>query len=185
MTDSHLPGLGEAGGVTLADRFERVLFTGPAKPLPELFQPVINREHPWTKPKSGGLWTAPPHPTNGSHWIDWCVAESFGSSPFRLWELIPRKVVKVFVVDTYADLELLHDRYGIGSKRDYGSGFDFEAIGREWDALHLTDEGQWATRLSHPLSLYGWDCESTLWFRWMFTQVNDLGEFTPPEGDDD
>lgn len=30
--------------------------------------------------------------------------------------------------------------------------------------MHLTSEGQWRTRMSSP-SLYGWDCESTLFFR--------------------
>lgn len=168
----------------VSDGFGRVLYVGPTAPSAEKFEPVVNREHSWTKPKSGGLWTSPPHPTHGSHWIDWCVNESFGERPFHLWELVATEPVNAFVVDTYADLQALYDRFGIG-ENEYDHGFDFEAIGREYDALHLTDEGQWRTRLSMPLNLYGWDCESTLWFRWVFSQVTDLGEFTPEVSDAD
>lgn len=30
------------------------------------------------------------------------------------------------------------------------------------ECIHLTESGQWNTRLTRPLNLYGWDCESIL-----------------------
>jgi len=39
---------------------------------------------------------------------------------------------------------------------------DYEECATRYDAIHLTDRGQWATRMTHPKNLYGWDCESVL-----------------------
>ena len=48
---------------------------------------------------------------------------------------------------------------------------DWEQISKEYDAVMLTEEGEIITRFSTPLSLHGWDCESTLWFRDVFESV--------------
>lgn len=53
----------------------------------------------------------------------------------------------------------------------------FSEMAKQFDGMHLTDNGQWATRLPpfDSPNLYGWDCESTLWFRWAFDKVEDGG----------
>jgi hypothetical protein len=56
-------------------------------------------------------------------------------------------------------------------------GLYFERVGKEYDALHLTHEGYLRTRSRRcKPSLIGWDCESTLWFKWVF---NERHEVTP------
>ena len=51
---------------------------------------------------------------------------------------------------------------------------DFERLAQDYDALQLTRDGYLRTR-SMPV-LDGWDCESSLWFRWVF---QDCHEVTP------
>jgi len=51
---------------------------------------------------------------------------------------------------------------------------DWERISKEYDAVMLTEDGQVHTRFSRPLSLYGWDCESTVWFRDVFESVKKI-----------
>ena len=77
------------------------------------------------------------------------------------------------MVDTLADLRGLLKGYSLNRGRAEDHFFqplDFERMAADFDAVHLTDEGQWATRLTQP-SLYGWDCESTCWLRWAFERA--------------
>jgi hypothetical protein len=77
------------------------------------------------------------------------------------------------VVSCLDDLKVLLTTYPLdrGKSEDYAfQPLDFERMAQDFDGMHLTDEGQWSTRLTQP-SLYGWDCESTCWFRWMFDRV--------------
>ena len=53
---------------------------------------------------------------------------------------------------------------------------DWEQIAREYDGVRMTNKRQWTTRMPRDikdmnLSLYGWDCESTLWFRDVFSKI--------------
>jgi hypothetical protein len=56
----------------------------------------------------------------------------------------------------------------------FGTFLDFEAISNDYDGIHLTTNGESATRLTSGISLYGWDVECTLWFRWCFESVEKL-----------
>jgi len=48
-------------------------------------------------------------------------------------------------------------------------------LAEDYDALHLTHDGYLRTRSPRRSPrLVGWDCESTLWFRWMFTEWHDV-----------
>lgn len=139
----------------------------------------------------GGLWTSTFDERYGSGWVQWCLAEEFGRSRgdpvFPIWTLDPNPEARVYEVDSYADLEALHERYGdfappprsrlpIFDLSHFGVPWlDWHRIAEDFDAVHLTEEGQWATRLTAPLNLYGWDCESTLWLRWAFVCTRDLG----------
>lgn len=84
--------------------------------------------------------------------------------------LTPLEQLRIYTVDTQKDLKLLARDYRL--PHDYMFQLDYERIAQDYDAIHLTDEGQWATRLTYPMSLYGWDCECVLWFRWCFSEVN-------------
>lgn len=158
---------------------------------PECFEPVKTPEYPRWKPRSGGLWTSTYLGVLGSDWIRWCRSESFycngnGDEGFRVWLLEPDRDARIYEIDSYADLERLVEGYpqhpedeladlhlGVFTQPAWGE------VAADYDAIHLTEEGQWATRMTHPLSLYGWDCESTLWLRWAFASWRDLGVIRP------
>ena len=131
---------------------------GASEYKPDLYVEVKNQG--WVKP-SGGLWTSPVKSNWG--WKDWCLAENFricdGSNSFRLRF---KETSKILVIDSLRDLEMLPKSKLAYSKRFSKEYPDFEVLTKECDAIWLTERGQRETHLSHPLSLYGWDCESVL-----------------------
>lgn len=155
----------------------------------EHFRPVPVEERPRAKPTngSGGLWTSTYDERFGSGWVQWCLSEEFDcdrkNPTFHIWTLEPDPEARVYTIDTYRDLDRLCRLYGrthtFGEDSPFGPFHDtypdWSLVAESYDAVHLTDDGQWATRLSGPLNLYGWDCESTLWFRWKFIDMADLG----------
>lgn len=136
--------------------------------------PVENRH--FIKPK-WGLWTSTyDAERHTSAWVDWCLAEEFGDVTAGSWfVLTPDPSARVFVIDGLAALEHLTDNYPEPGTEAYTRRFfaclDFERLAQEYDAIHMTEAGQWATRYSTP-NLNGWDVECTLWFRWCFTDVS-------------
>jgi hypothetical protein len=136
--------------------------------------PVANRLH--IKPMYG-LWTSTYNTVEStSAWVDWCRSEEFGTPDACNWfVLTPKKNVRVYSINAVADLRSLLDQYPHPDPMSHALSrfvayLDFERIAQDYDALHMTDVGQWATRNSEP-GLNGWDCESTLWFRWCFGGV--------------
>jgi hypothetical protein len=155
---------------------------------PEVGAP-LSREHfhqpevvdllPYRKP-SGGLWTSTWDDRFGSAWVQWCVSEEFRCPPDSVWAdvwlLKAKRDARVFVIDSYRDLAELVERYphralapSYVPRRDITP--HWLKVASDYDAVSLTDAGQSSTHLSYPLDLYGWDCESTLWLRWMFESV--------------
>lgn len=125
-----------------------------------------------TKP-TGGLWTSTWDEDAGSGWTRWCDEEQFRGPQHEVWLLTPDPEARVYTVDNYTHLERLHRMYGV-APLDYPT-LRWEYIAERYDAVHLTEDGQWRTRLTRPYSLYGWDCESTVWLRWSFTAVERYG----------
>lgn len=143
--------------------------------------PVVTNRDFFVKP-FGGLWTST-LVDNSSAWVDWCRDENFGEPDKMNWFVLhPKQDARVYVINTLSDLRRLIARYPHPDREQqiYGRMFgyvDFPRIALDYDAVHLTDAGQQATRHSEP-SLYGWDCESTLWFRWQFTEVTQWDTMT-------
>jgi hypothetical protein len=148
-----------------------------------LIDPVKNRMG-INKPL-GGLWTSTYLGIElGSAWTLWCTRENFQGPIFpNAWLLYPEPAIKVYTINTYNDLARLLAKYAIPSeyyadkdiREIFGRRFlDFARISMDYDAIHLTKHGEYSTRLTFPLTLYGWDCESTLWFRWKFEKVERL-----------
>ena len=150
------------------------------KLMPQLFcteeekfreiEPVRNTK--FVKPE-GGLWTSTYTPDKKfpSAWVEWCVHEmQEWLEDVNFFLLIPRDDANVYVIDSYKDLKHLYKRFGISSEFGF-TIMDWEEIAKEYDAVMLTEEGEISTRFSTPLSLHGWDCESTLWFRDVFESV--------------
>lgn len=154
----------------------------PALSEPERFRPITN-EATWVKP-SGGLWTAPVtrHAAGGlvleSAWSEWCV-ETMDWDPIEARFLLiqPNAGARVLLVNTMDDLRRLVAAYpnreacAPALQRLAERYPNWLAMAADWDAVYLTDAGQWATRLppyGEP-NLYGWDCASVLWLRPAYT----------------
>jgi hypothetical protein len=125
------------------------------------------------KPR-GGLWTS--SLVGGtSAWIEWCKSEEEGWLRTPIWEATPTSDVRVREIDSYGDLEKLATTYGWTSPSPYSGReewyLDWVAVGKDYDAIHLTEKGEGETRISGPLTLYGWDCETVFWYRWKFEEV--------------
>lgn len=121
----------------------------------------------------GGLWTSTYDFRHGSGWVQWCLGEEFHVPKGGRWDgvvLTPRDDARILTIDTFEDLQQANHKYPDTSPiSKITPHLDYTHIAQDYDGVHLTEEGQWRTRLTFPLSLYGWDCESTLWFRWCFT----------------
>lgn len=120
---------------------------------PSKFEPIRNRNH--IKP-AGGLWTSPIDSKWG--WKDWCKAEGFGDVGNLSTYFHVQFTGKVLTINSLKDAVRLP---WIEIIKDYLKCPDYETISTVCDAIHLTVEGQNATRFSQP-SLYGWDCETVL-----------------------
>lgn len=159
------------------------LFMSKTFPSIEEFRPIENRH--FVKPK-GGLWTSTYLNEFGSSWVQFCLSGyQIAISNKKPFLLTPSKDTRIYVVNSYNDLVYLMENYkqchpSSDSYQQPTTHFiDFEEISLDYDAIHLTDEGQWETRLSQPHNLYGWDVECTLWLNWSFDYVKMLenGEF--------
>lgn len=143
---------------------------------PSSFRPVIGSG--WVKPNGGsGLWTAPitRYTEAGlpadSVWLEWARLEMDFDGPSELTEIFPTAEARVLLIDSQADLVAIVDAYPAGRAFDDLRYPDWPRLAADgWDAVYLTDEGQWATRLpdSGP-DLYGWDMASVLWLRHAYT----------------
>ncbi len=129
------------------------------------------------KPR-GGLWTSTLR-DGASGWVDWCRSEDFGSVDTATWWLItPRDDARLVEIDSLSDLEMVLGTFciaGLWTHTPERRTIDFDAmIGAGFSGLHLTKNGasdchvgDWLT----GLSLKAWDCESTVWFHWSFTDI--------------
>jgi hypothetical protein len=142
----------------------------------EHMDPISNKDY-FNKPH-GGLWTSTYRPeTHDSGWVEWCHWNDFGDVDSKSWYLLtPKADPNIYTIRSLDDLCRLLQEYSVplprpGFERHY---LDFEALSKVYDGIHLTQEGQMETHLSFPENLYGWDCESTLWFGWHFERVEKI-----------
>jgi hypothetical protein len=164
---------------------QRTVETIPCDPLPPQLRvddrrvleptvrPVRNDAKSLSKPR-GGFWTSTYYPDYGSGWVCYCIAYRY-NEPFELhWSVLSvAGSARVAVIDSAEDLAELINRYPRMALRR--RGLDFEALAHDYDALRLTHEGYLRTRSRRRgPALIGWDCESTLWFRWVFTECRDV-----------
>lgn len=142
-----------------------------------LSHPEVNPGHRvMCKPQGRDLlWTSPVDAKEG--WYEWCQTEEFdsGIKGHQHWQLTLGDAANLLVIDEYEDLEPIIKEFpcSCGECIEYAyQGLnsimtfpvDFPAVAEKYDGIHLTAEGQWATRLTRPRSLYGWDCETVVLF---------------------
>lgn len=140
------------------------------------------------KPAYGtGLWTSSwREETQDSDWVEWCRNNEFGEPDKQSWYLLtPAIDARLYVVDSHVALVQLLKRFplehplfkemrAVGIRDEHLIGIDFEQLAQEYDGVHLTYEAAGSLHLSYPLDMNSWDCESTVWFRWVFTSVEQI-----------
>lgn len=129
------------------------------------------------KPKRfTGLWSSPVGSQYG--WVHWCQHENFWFSDkpktlknkisqWNTWMVFTlKKEARVFVIDTLEDYESLISLYGKimpcgtnGYMFAHYPRINWELFNEDYDALHLTEHGQVATRDTY---MHGWDMETVL-----------------------
>lgn len=153
-----------------AGRIGSQLFIG-TRPDPRAFVPAQSSfTRCWRNKPEGGLWTSSLQ-QGTSAWEQWCLHnQPEWLSGVTRWRLLPELTARLLVVDGYHDLEALMASYGRVMRSDLDLPvISFNAlIGDGYDGLHLTEQGNAECHLSVPYDLNGWDCESTVWFRWCF-----------------
>ena len=135
-----------------------------------------------------GLWTSTylPGQSPCCEWLEFVVNEMY-EYWINAWHYgylyQPADGLKILEINTHEDLVAVNNVYGYVDEiseivaRDMNDpNFvhrwpDWGRIGRDFDAVHLTSNGQYLTRMPHyPYqwgsdNLYGWDAESTCWLR--------------------
>lgn len=114
------------------------------------------------KPMSA-LWTSSAFEEDGkviSGWYnflryDWYDEET--AEAMRKFVLYPKGSVRVFEVNGREDAERLPWK----DAGFFGRAIDFKALAKEYDGLHLTEEGNCKL---HMGEFNPWDVESTVWF---------------------
>ena len=133
-----------------ADTFDKTKFTN-----------IVNVDHDWAKPKSGGLWASRIDAEYG--WVDWCRDNEFKWSDFtKSFTFQLSKTAKVCHLYSIKDLDLLPQRKPIVISSYYL--IDYEKASEKYDAieLHLSEEHPDDYVKSLYFKLYGWDCDSIL-----------------------
>lgn len=175
------------------------LFVGREEPKQENMNPIQNDVYEPLKPH-GGIWTSTfVGEEYGSDWLQFALSIRREKNPIQAWKLYPRADTRLYVVDTYEDLERLMESYRLDSlllqemppfmrTNSLLVGIDYEKLAEKYDGLHLTYRGQQKTRNNFSVrmengrletetktyTLYGFDVESTIYFRWCFEKVEQV-----------
>lgn len=133
----------------------------------------------------GVLWTSTftPQGEYCSDWIEWCVnnmPEWLPYSEDKCWVLIPKDDCKIVVIDSMQDYLSVLNEYSAVTK--YGKMINYEKLSEKYDAIHVTTKAAYdlrfidSNRYPDIMSLYGWDVESTAWFRLCFKEIKRLSD---------
>ena len=141
-------------------------FCATERPDPSRVQPVVSTG--WIKP-DGGMWC-----TSGEQtWKQWCVENNFlPDDPLEVFTIPMRPETSLLVIDSHKDLIRALDQFGIERPEwslpstPPARVLNFEQVAKKFDAIWLTEAGQWETRCptgwNENDNLYGWDLETVL-----------------------
>lgn len=149
---------------------------------------AFNRARAYNNKPAGGFWTSTLHPVDQvSDWVRWCRQEDYGDVEGKQWWIVvPDPAKWLLVIDCYDDLRFALDRYRMDDEDRAswtGPQLDFNAMRDDgYAGLHLTERGNAQCHtfagIDEP-DLNGWDVESTVWFDWCFTDVQDVTHLNP------
>lgn len=166
-----------------------------------MVDPLIKVNTPITQHLSckgiGGLYTSTYLGKKlGSDWVQWCIGNDFHVPENGIWKgyLIEiNKDAKIFIVNSLEDMHYLFDTYSSPMlERLSLEQIDFNKMAEDYDGIHMTMHGERVTR--HPFlfgddrggmrSMYGWDVESTHFFRNVFDSISSI-ELITKVGEED
>lgn len=160
---------------------EKQLFVGELAPCEERIRPVVNDV--LNKPL-GGLWTSTYiNAATGSDWVVWSTSVyNKYEKPVNSYLLTASKDAKIIHVNSIEDFDRLLEKYPLKSGTNgipllpmFDSLLDYEALSKDYDAFHFTRKALTEAKMSlKHMSLGSFDCESTVWFRWCFDEVEIL-----------
>lgn len=115
--------------------------------------------HSYLKKPSGGLYTAVLTGVPGNAWKDFALGELEMSRKYfsTFFDLTFRPYSRVAVIDSLDDLLQLPR-----IPNNHGFVVDWKLLSNLADAIWLTRNGEHKTRLTKPMELTGWDCETVL-----------------------
>jgi len=128
----------------------------------------------WVKPiGSGGFWTSTAHQQGAdSRWTSaWLQQEDIDSTKDKLWLLKPELDLKddqftPYVINDGEDLDCLIRCYPPPLTTGGTLAPQWTRVAQDWIAITLTSAAvSSVATLGRVPNLCGWDCESTLWFR--------------------
>ncbi len=153
--------------------FPPQLYAGDRERLDRTVWPVRNDPQRLGKPR-GGFWTSTYDRDYGSAWVSWCVAYRYNDPLDLHWTVLHvRQSARIAVIDSADTLAGFIEQYPriLRQRR----GLDFELLSQDYDGLHLTTGGYIDTHSGRSaLRLLGWDCESTVWFKWVFSRTQQI-----------
>jgi hypothetical protein len=157
-------------------------------------EPLVPERMLWlrsygSRKPQGGLWTSSYLGERGSDWVryfsgDWAAWEpewAEGGGVYGCHLLVPRADARVLMLRDEEDLERAWESYAWKNKDypgDRSRSIAWHAVAEEWDAVHVTGNCVRTCEHAQPFPAYGWDAESTCWFRWAFESAESIGTQT-------
>lgn len=136
----------------------------------------------WAGKPVGALYTSPGSVDFPGAWFIYSVSQSMDLDGSSQWDLTAGNA-RVCVIDSAISwCRFAFTWIGVSG------GIDWTAVSEEYDAVHVTSsavaatdcfEFEWQGRVI-PASF--WGAETTVWLRWMFTEVATRGPLPPDEG---
>ena len=155
---------------------DKQIFCG-SKPSTNIIRVISNRKC-FPKP-FGGLWTSTYDPQRISAWVDWCKNNFRESAApdFKRWMLTVKDEANIFHLDSITDFNVLRKDGFIFVNPLKAAQIDYELLSTKYDGIHITERALQTDWTSYDcgghFSLSVWDVESTCWFRWVFTEVEE------------
>jgi hypothetical protein len=119
-----------------------------------------------------------------SDWIKWCRTESDVTRLWihnNWWILTPDPKANLITITDRSSIEFWGEKYRSHCNRIRGT-LNFQAMYEDgFDGVHITTQGIRASRFEEDWCTRAWDVESTVWFRWKFTDYELLYTSRPKE----
>ena len=127
------------------------------------------------------LWTCTEVEGAGSPWMEWLRSgDDQRPGPYHPWRMIPAATARVAEIHSASDWHEFVLTCAAPKPPDERRVPDWHLAAERWDGVHLsmggflTGQGVVYSSAGTTTELDGWSLESTVWLRWVFTDVVEL-----------